>query len=159
VAISGAAASPNMGTTTVKPLVFILTILNIRLGYWLPNPKIVRACHAVESFILGRGVSPQYLLKEATSRIDDSGSFVNVSDGGHIENLAIYQLLRRRCKFIISVDGEADPDMTYGGLVQLMRFARIDMGIVIDIDLSDIDKDKNGQSKKHWDTGYNSLWR
>jgi hypothetical protein len=34
---------------------------------------------------------------------------VYLTDGGHIENLGVYELLRRRCKVIIAVDAEADP--------------------------------------------------
>ena len=40
-----------------------------------------------------------------------SSSYLNLSDGGHVENLALYELLRRRCKFIIAIDGEADPEV------------------------------------------------
>jgi hypothetical protein len=39
MAMSGAAASSNMGAETIKPLTPTLAILNIRLGYWLRNPK------------------------------------------------------------------------------------------------------------------------
>jgi hypothetical protein len=37
---------------------------------------------------------------------------VNLSDGGHIENFGVYGLLRRRCKYIVAIDGEQDPKMT-----------------------------------------------
>ena len=62
--------------------------------------------------------------------------WVNLSDGGHIENMAIYELLRRRCKFIISVDGEADPQSTFHGHLTLVRHAQIDFGIRIEPDLT-----------------------
>ncbi|NIR65451.1 MAG: hypothetical protein GWN61_14525, partial [candidate division Zixibacteria bacterium] len=77
-------------------------------------------------------------LKELFSKIDENSSYVNVSDGGHIENLAIYELLRRRCKFIIVGDAEADPDLSFGGLAKLIRYARINMGIDIEIELDDV---------------------
>src|SRR5205085_10134947 len=39
VAISGAAASPNMGYMMTSPIVrFIMTLFNVRLGFWLGNP-------------------------------------------------------------------------------------------------------------------------
>ncbi|MEM6987970.1 MAG: hypothetical protein AAF499_15700, partial [Pseudomonadota bacterium] len=38
MAISAAAASPNMGRSTSPALVAIMTLLNVRLGYWIPNP-------------------------------------------------------------------------------------------------------------------------
>ena len=67
--------------------------------------------------------------------------------------MAIYPLLKRKCKFIVAVDGESDPDMTFQGLVTLMRFARIDMGIEIDINLDKLRKNKRGLSEEHWSLG------
>ncbi len=153
MAISGAAAAPNMGTTTVKQLVFLLTMLNVRLGYWLPNPREVNEQSSGKNLLLRFGVGARYLLRESLSQLDDTGSFINVSDGGHLENLGMYELLRRRCKFIISVDGEADPSMSFHGLVKLILYARIDMGIVIDIDLNSIRKDEAGLSAQNWAVG------
>ena len=54
------------------------------------------------------------------------------------ENLGVYELLRRRCKYIIAIDGEADTELGCGSLLQVIRFARIDMGIEIDIDLENL---------------------
>ena len=149
IAISGAAAAPNAGTKTVQPLVAILTLLNIRLGYWLPNPREIKQ----SSLFTFWRVGPKYLVKEMLSKIDADGMFVNISDGGHIENLAIYELLRRRCKFIIAGDAEADKKMTFEGLAKLMRYARIDMAIDIDIKLDDLFKNADGLSRKHWALG------
>ena len=58
-----------------------------------------------------------------------NSGFVFLTDGGHIDNLGIYELLRRRCRLIIVIDGEADPDLEYPSLVQVLRFARIDLNI------------------------------
>ena len=147
MAISGAAATPNMGTLTVAPLVFIMTMLNVRLGYWLPNPG--RARRGLFPFAAG----PGYLWREALGWVKETDSYVNVSDGGHIENLGVYELLRRRCKRIIVVDGEEDPELRFGSLVQLLRYARIDMGIEIEIDLDPIRKGEDGGSQSHWALG------
>ena len=153
MAISGAAASPNMGVTTVKPLVFIMTLLNIRLGYWLPNPGVVSDASWLTKLGLYRGPGPKYVLKEAIGHVDERGKYVNVSDGGHIENLGIYELMRRRCKFIIVVDGEADPNMSFNSLIKLQLYARLDMGIEIELDLDPIRKDAKGLSIQHWVNG------
>ena len=153
MAISGAAASPNMGVTTVKPLVFIMTMLNIRLGYWLPNPRTISDASWLARLGLHRGPGPKHVLKEAIGHVDARGEFVNVSDGGHIENLGIYELLRRRCKFIIAVDGEADPNMIFNSLVKLQLYARLDMGIEIELDLDSIRSDAKGLSKQQWVSG------
>ena len=76
-----------------------------------------------------------------------------MSDGGHIENLGVYELLRRRCKFIIAVDGERDPEMKFGSLIKLMLYARIDLGIEIDIDLDSIRKNTESLSSAHGSIG------
>ena len=58
---------------------------------------------------------------------------MNLSDGGQIENLGIYELLKRRCRWIIAVDADEDPEMTCGCLASVLRYARIELGITIDI--------------------------
>ena len=80
-------------------------------------------------------VRPSALVREALSKLDESHRWVNLSDGGHIENLAAVELLRRRCKYIIIGDGEADPKLHFAGLATLMRYASIDLGVHIDLDL------------------------
>jgi hypothetical protein len=150
MAISGAAAAPNMGAMTIKPLVFIMTMLNIRLGYWLPNPRRLRASH----WRIGHA-GPAYLFKESVGLMDDKGLHVNVSDGGHVENLGVYELLRRRCETIIAVDAEEDRSLSFSGLIQLMRNVNIDLGITITIDLEPIRKGEahTAVGEIHYDDG------
>ena len=83
-------------------------------------------------------VRPKALLLEMTMRLDENRHWVNLSDGGHIENLATIELLRRRCKLIVIGDGEADPAMHFVGLATLIRTARIDLGVRIDIQLDEL---------------------
>ncbi|WP_286266749.1 hypothetical protein [Thalassotalea atypica] len=83
-------------------------------------------------------VPPRALIREMLMKLDGRHKWINLSDGGHIENLAGIELLRRRCKFIIIGDGEADPDLTFNGLATLIRYAQIDLGIKIDIDVDKI---------------------
>ncbi len=149
MAISGAAAAPNMGTTTVRALVFIMTMLNIRLGYWLCNPRRVQSARWRPRLLLPPGAGPRYLWREAVGRMDEHHRYVNVSDGGHLENLGIYELLRRRCRLIIAVDGEADPELRFVSLVHLIRFARIDMGVLIDIDIDRLRRGDDQLSREH----------
>ncbi len=134
MAISGAAAAPNAGKVTVKPLIFIMAMLNIRLNYWLLNPANVNGTNTrlYNSFLTR--VGPTYLFRELLGKPDAKHNFVNLSDGGHIENLGVYELLRRQCRLIIAGDGEADKQLTFQGLSELVRMAQIDMGIKIEID-------------------------
>lgn len=131
MAISGAAASSNMGSATIKPLVPTLATLNVRLGYWLSNPGKVAG--TLNKGWISRLLDRLYFVKEALGLLTEDSETVYLTDGGHIENLGIYELLRRRCKLIIAVDAEADPDMSFGSLVNLQRYARIDFGLRFDL--------------------------
>lgn len=148
MAISAAAAAPNMGAITVRPLAFILTLLNIRLNYWLPHPARTGRRSWYHRLLYWRpGLF--YLLAEAFGNVNQRTSFINCSDGGHIENLAVYELLKRRCRTIVCVDGEADPNFAFFGLITLQRYAEIDFGARIDIDLNEIRPNEDGVSPKH----------
>ena len=125
MAISGAAASSNMGSNSIKALAPTLALLNIRLGYWLKNPRFVENT--------GKPDRSLYLWSEISGRLYESSDAVYLTDGGHIENLGIYELLRRRCKVIVAVDAEADASMNFSALMTLQRYARIDLGVRIDL--------------------------
>jgi hypothetical protein len=127
VAVSGAAVSSNMGAATIKPLSATLALLNIRLGYWLRNPKRIRrkgGWSALANF---------YFLAEMLGLLNEKTRSIYLSDGGHIDNLGIYELLRRRCKVIIVADAEADPQMAFGAFNVVERYALVDLGVRIDL--------------------------
>jgi hypothetical protein len=130
IAVSGAAASSNMGSNSIKPLAPTLALLNVRLGYWLRNPAriIGRAGRKAEA-----DPSLFYLWKEMWGLLRETDRAVYLTDGGHIENLGVYELLRRRCRLIIAVDAEADPAHSFGSFIKLQRYARIDLGIRIEM--------------------------
>ncbi len=153
VAISGAAAAPNMGSTSIRGFSFLMTLLNLRLGYWLVNPKKMTRMGVIGRW-LKNWPGPWLLLREAVGDLHARGDHVNLSDGGHIENLGLYELLKRRCKLIIVCDAGADPHMLFGSLVTLKRFAMIDMGVDLDISLDPLRPDETGLSKQHgvWGT-------
>jgi hypothetical protein len=128
MAISGAAASSNMGSSSIRALTPTLALLNVRLGYWLKNPRYVDARVRPQ-----RRSTPLYFWSEISGRLYENSDSVYLTDGGHIENLGVYELLRRRCKVIIAVDAEADAPMNFSSLMTLQRYARIDLGIRIDL--------------------------
>ncbi len=141
VAISGAAANPNMGYHSSPAVAFLLTVFNVRLGWWVGNTRYAsRARRFVAS--PWRKPSPTigaiYLLKELFGRTDDQSQYVNVSDGGHFDNLGVYELVRRRCKYIVAVDAEQDGLMALGGLAGVIRKCRADFGVAIDLDTTGI---------------------
>jgi len=137
VAISAAAVSPNMGVGTINPLRFLLTLLNLRLNYWLPNPGKFNQKGAKYNFRF-RPPGLLYLIREAFGFASERTAYINCSDGGHLENLGVYELLKRQCKTIICIDAEADPTLAFAGLITLQRYAAIDFGITIKLDVSAI---------------------
>ncbi len=128
VAISGAAASPNMGYHSSPAITFLLTLFNIRLGWWLGNPAKAAFKDASPKFALVP------LLAEAFGLTNSERRFVNLSDGGHFENLGLYEMVLRRCHFIVVSDAGRDEDCAFEDLGNAIRKIRIDTGIPITID-------------------------
>ena len=126
VAISGAAASPNMGYHSSPAITFIMTLFNARLGSWLGNPKRKTWRDS------GPHSAFNSIIREALGRTDESSPYVYLSDGGHFENLALYEMVRRRCRYIVVLDGGCDPKYNYEDLGNALRKIRIDMKIPID---------------------------
>lgn len=134
VAISGAAVSANMGTYTVRLLSPTLALLNIRLGYWLRNPRDYARKPNLRAEIRGWTsflFAPFYLFQEMFNLLDETSPSLYLTDGGNIENLGVYELLKRGCQLIVVVDAEADPSMSFPSLLTLERYARIDLGVRI----------------------------
>lgn len=128
VTISGAAASPNMGYQSSPLRGIVMTLFNARLGWWLGNPK---AGEDVWKFPGPRfGVRP--FIDEALGLTDDDNKWIYLSDGGHFENLGLYEMVLRRCRIIVISDASADPKFTYEDLANAFRKIRIDLGIPIE---------------------------
>ena len=129
--ISGAAASPNMGHHSSPLVTFVLTLLNVRLGAWLGNPG--QAGEA--TFHLGYpnfSVGP--IIAEAFGLTNDNSPYVYLSDGGHFENLGLYEMVLRRCHYIVVSDAAEDPKCSFADLGEAVRKIRIDFGIPIEFD-------------------------
>jgi hypothetical protein len=126
MAISGAAVSPNQGYHS-SPLVSILMMLaNVRLGWWLGNPTDDRTAPRE-----GPRFSFVPIINELFGVTSDRGRYVYLSDGGHFENLGIYEMVRRRCRYIVVSDAGCDPDFQLGDLGNAVRKVWIDFGVAI----------------------------
>lgn len=147
IATSGAAVSSNMGTQTTAVLRLILSVLNIRLGYWLLNPMATASAGPGYEFRLGKLIRAGVFrfLQELTGALSFETSYIYLSDGGHIENLGLYELVRRQCRFIIAGDGECDTNYNFKGLTDALRMIRTDFGIVIEMD--GLDEIRNGEQQ------------
>ncbi len=128
VTISGAAASPNMGYHSSAATGFIMTLLNARLGAWLGNPG-----HAGRNTwqLAGPRSAVGSLMKEAFGLTTNASEYVYLSDGGHFENLALYEMVLRRCRSILVLDSGCDEAFTYEDLGNALRKIRIDLRIPI----------------------------
>jgi Patatin-like phospholipase len=128
VAISGAAASPNMGYHSSPVVTFLLALFNVRLGWWLGNPG-----KAGNKTFRKRGptfaVGP--LIRETFGLTDERASYVYLSDGGHFENLGLYEMVLRRCRVIFVSDAGCDPHCSLEDLGNAIRKVRIDLGVPI----------------------------
>jgi len=124
-------------------MAFLLTVFDARLGWWLGNPRWRHA-----STRPGPVFALRYLFAELLGQTTGRSKFVNLSDGGHFDNLGIYELVRRRCRYIIVGDGEQDGGLTFGSLGSAIRLCRADFGVEIDIDPNPI-RLVNGFSTVH----------
>lgn len=133
MSISGAAISSSMGFYSSPAITALLTVFNLRLGQWLGNP------HSVTHWT-SRGPTDGwgYMLKECLGLMRGSHDepYVYLTDGGHFDNLGVYELIRRRCRIIVAFDAGADSDGEMQELALLMRRIRTDFGIRIDIKTS-----------------------
>jgi hypothetical protein len=135
ITISGAAASPNMGYHSSPLVTFVLTLLNVRLGAWLGNPGKA----GDHSFQLGYpDSSVRPIIDEAFGLTKDSSSYVYLSDGGHFENLGLYEMVLRRCHYIVAIDAGEDPQCSFADLGEAVRKIRIDFGISVEFGEIDI---------------------
>jgi hypothetical protein len=126
MAISGAAASPNMGYHSSSLIGLMMTLFNVRLGWWLGNPR-----HPSTWQGEGPTIGISAILRELFGLTEDESPYVYLSDGGHFENLGIYEMMRRRCRYIVVSDAGCDPDCVLGDLGDAVRKIRIDLGIAI----------------------------
>jgi hypothetical protein len=138
MAISGAAVNPSTGVggqgVTRQPLLSMLMgLLNIRLGYWAPNPDPRRAARAIPNYFLP-GLSEIF----TRWKLNEKAHYVELTDGGHFENLALYELIRRRTRLIIACDAGADPEFQFSDFANAVEKARVDFGTLILTDCDDL---------------------
>jgi len=126
--ISGAAANPNMGYSSSPVLSFIMTLFNVRLGVWLGNTN----SNGDDTYNLsGPSQAIKPLFAELFGITSSARRYVNLSDGGHFDNLGIYEVVLRRCRRILVSDADADASFEFENLGNAIRKIRIDFGINI----------------------------
>src|SRR5262249_23686812 len=114
-------------------LSFLMTVFNVRLGWWIGNPR-----HRNGVSMPGPGIGLTYTALELFGGTDDNRKYVNLSDGGHFDNLGVYELVRRNCRYIMVCDAGQDPKFICEDLGDVVRRCRTDFGVDIDIDVDRI---------------------
>lgn len=148
VAVSGAAASPNMGALTPSAaLAALMTLFNIRLGFWAPTPN--RSYWRTASARLW----PVYTIQELVSQTTDLLPFCYLTDGGHFDNSGVYSLIQRGCNFIVFADCGADPTPTLDDIGNLIRKVRIDFQTEITFEKDELLTFRNNPPTAHFITG------
>ncbi len=135
IGISGAAFTTGIGYRTSLGLSLLTGMANVRLGYWWNSgvdpadrksqaqPRaLLRLARRLPLFRVQR-----FLLNELLARFPGTAlKWWYLSDGGHFENTAAYELIRRRLPLIIILDNGADPGCLFEDMGSLVRKARLD---------------------------------
>ena len=126
MAISGSVNHQQSGLGGVgialNPLVSLLKVLlNLRMGYWVPNPGHADQARRPNHFAPG-------LAEALAIGRDEQDPFVLLEDGGHFDNLGLYELVRRRLRLILVCDAGADAGARLSDLHRVLRRAELDFG-------------------------------
>ncbi|HEX9472696.1 MAG TPA: patatin-like phospholipase family protein [Steroidobacteraceae bacterium] len=139
MATSGAAANPDaggagQGITRNRLVSFLMWFFNVRLGYWLRNPGA-----PWQGKIVGFG-PPNFWFPGLWQgllgrRLRESAAFVELTDGGHFDNTALYELIRRRVQVIVLSEAGADPEYRMDDLANAIERVRVDFGVHVRFDV------------------------
>jgi hypothetical protein len=140
--VSGAAVDPDTYATRSRPVSFLMALLNVRLGVWVRNPRQEPRRWRFPAWY-------QLMLREMLGvGLTEKDSRIHLADGGHFENLGMYELLRRRCRYIIVSDAGADPACTLADLGQAVQRARADLGAEVEICADPLFHGNGGEMRK-----------
>jgi hypothetical protein len=135
VTISGAAANPNMGYSSSPVLGFLMAIFNVRLGAWLGNTN-KNGDRSYTHPGPRHAIVP--LFAEMFGLTNSNRRYVNLSDGGHFDNLGLYEIVMRRCRHVLVSDAGhdvgQDGSFSFEDLGNCIRKIRVDFGINITFD-------------------------
>jgi hypothetical protein len=149
ITASGAAFNTLMGSLSIRlgpAVTFLMAALNLRLGLWVANPGGTRKR---KPFPTPGGA----FFREMFGRANTTGGYVHLSDGGHFENLAAYELIRRHCRVIVVSDCGQDTDCAFDDLGNLVRRVREDFDVEIRIDTSPLKPGADGLARQHMVAG------
>ena len=144
IGTSGAAVATGLGRTTTRGLSLLMGLANVRLGTWWqsgqgPDTRMHEGTNSrgwVRRVAERLFATQSYLLSELTAQFHGlHRHWQYLSDGGHFDNTGIYELLRpeRNVRFIVACDDGADVEGHFPDLANLVRLARIDFELELEI--------------------------
>ncbi len=154
--ISGAAVDPNMNGLS-PALTALMTLFNARLGWWIENPNPAHRPWTQQAETPWEASQPGFaglMLNELIGKTNEKDAYVHLSDGGHFENLGVYELIRRRCRYIIVADAGTDRTAASDNMAAMLRLVRTDFGVNIELNADEMQVQKaNEYSKWHCAVG------
>jgi hypothetical protein len=129
MAVSGAAVSPQAGVQNHSIISFVLMAINARLGAWFANPKFPAMWSTAAP-----SIPILQFLSEFGGRRTLKEKWLHISDGGHFDNLGIYELMRRGMDTTIAVDATADQNFEFVDLAATIRRCQQDLGIKFELE-------------------------
>ena len=147
--ISGAAIDPDMYATNARAVSFLMALLNVRLGYWARNPRSEPGRDPLRPWWW------IFLFREMLGfGLDARKRHIHLSDGGGFENLGVYELMRRRLRYVVVCDAGADPELTLSDLGRAIERVRVDFGAEIDLAADSLYHERNELlEKRPWVLG------
>ncbi len=137
IGTSGAAFTTGLGRSTSLGTSIALGLANVRLGTWWSSGYGRDESRWLERGFKGLFKTQTFLFYELMAKFHGlRREWQYLSDGGHFENTGLYELLRpaRGVKLIVVCDDGCDPDYRFSDLANVVRLARIDHGVQIEVD-------------------------
>lgn len=134
-AVSGAALNAHAGPhgsggLRNKAYAALLSFLGLNLGYWARNPRKFADPENKPDFRMPNLLSPGW--RNISGRgLHENATYVQLSDGGHFENLALYELIRRQVDFLWVSDAGQDTKFSFEDLSSAIERVRVDFGVNI----------------------------
>jgi len=142
IAVSGAALNAHAGPHGTgilrnKAYAAVLGLLGLNLGVWLPNPKRFAPDGRPPTHIPNL-LNPGYFALSGR-KLNETNAYVQLSDGGHFENLAIYELIRRKVDFLWISDAGQDAGFSFEDLANAIERVRVDFAVNLRFQNDDYD--------------------
>jgi hypothetical protein len=115
---------------------------NVRLGYWLVNPKATKLAQKALTWGPPNFWFPGFWQGLLGRGLDEGAAFVELSDGGHFDNTALYELVRRRTKLIVLSEAGADLNYQMEDLANVIERVRADFGVHIRFNVEGFEADQ-----------------